>query len=126
TGVQTCALPILAVPVEDIDILHEIDEAAGSNVAAGDESWRITDDSTADWALRRIAWHQAQIERRREFVQREMERLQAYLQAETERHERSIRFFESHLRAYFELLRSEERRVGKASRTRGSTENGKK
>ena|SRR5690606_5421508 len=97
----------MAVPVEDIDILHEIDEAAGSNVAAGDESWRITDDSTADWALRRIAWHQAQIERRREFVQREMERLQAYLQAETERHERSIRFFESHLRAYFELLRAE-------------------
>lgn len=96
----------MAVPVEDIDIQHEIDESVGAN-SAGDESWRITDDSTADWALRRIAWHTAQIVRRREFVQREIERLQAYLQAETERHERSIRFFESHLRAYFEQLRQQ-------------------
>jgi len=96
----------MAVPVEDIDIQHEIDESVGANIA-GDESWRITDDSTADWALRRIAWHTAQIVRRREFVQREIERLQAYLQAETERHERSIRFFESHLRAYFEQLRQQ-------------------
>src|SRR5690606_12605605 len=71
------------------------------------EGWHITDDSTADWALRRIAWHQQQIERRKQFVQREIERLQAYLQAETERHERSIRFFESHLRAYFEQLRQQ-------------------
>src|SRR5690606_4827197 len=97
----------MVAPIEDIDILDEIDEATGSNVAVGDESWRITDDSAADWALRRIAWHQAQIARRREFVQREIERLQAYLQAETERHERSIRFFEAHLRDYFERLRAE-------------------
>lgn len=96
----------MAVPVEDIDIQHEIDEAVGSNVAA-DESWRITDDSTADWALRRIAWHTAQIARRREFVQREIERLQAYLQAETERHERSINFFEAHLRDYYRRLQEQ-------------------
>ena len=96
----------MAVPVEDIDIQHEIDESVGANIA-GDESWRITDDSTADWALRRIAWHTAQIVRRRQFVQREIERLQAYLQAETERHERSTRFFEAHLRAYFGRLRAE-------------------
>jgi len=99
----------MAVPVEDIDIQHEIDESVGANIA-GDESWRITDDSTADWALRRIAWHTAQIVRRREVVQREIERLQAYLQSETERHERSIRFFEAHLRAYFERLRAEAQR----------------
>ena len=97
----------MVAPLEDIDILNEIDEASGSNVAADDESWNITDDSTADWALRRIAWHQAQIERRREFVQREMERLQAYLETEVAKHQRSIQFFESHLRAYFERLRAE-------------------
>src|SRR5690606_27841757 len=102
----TASRDMKAVHVEDIDIQREFDESIGANIA-GDESWHITDDSTADWALRRIAWHQQQIERRKQFVQREIERLQAYLQAETERHERSIRFLESHLRAYFERLRAE-------------------
>jgi len=106
-GIWTAASRDLkAVPDEDIDIQREFDESVGADIA-GNEGWHITDDSTADWALRRIAWHQQQIERRKQFVQREIERLQAYLQAETERHERSIRFFESHLRAYFEQLRQQ-------------------
>src|SRR5690606_24972595 len=102
----TASRDLKAVPDDDIDIQREFDESVGADIA-GNEGWHITDDSTADWALRRIAWHQQQIERRKQFVQREIERLHEYLETETERHERSIRFFEAHLRAYFERLRAE-------------------
>lgn len=97
----------MVAPLEDIDIMQEIDECPPGDVLPSAPSWQIEDDSQADWALRRIAWHQQQIERRKQFVQREIERLQNYLEVETERHERSIRFFEAHLRAYFERLRAE-------------------
>lgn len=85
------------------DYLRYVEE----QMEAQDEGFRIDSDDKAEWAVRKIRQAQLAIEKRRQFVQREIERLQAYLQAETERHERSIRFFEAHLRAYFERLRAE-------------------
>lgn len=95
--------------VERHELMDDYQEFAASDMGAdaADEAWRITDDSAADWALRRIAQLRRAIEQRKQFVEREIERLRAWQAERDEPDLRTIAFFEGHLRMYFDRLRTE-------------------
>jgi hypothetical protein len=68
-------------------------------------AWIITDDRTADWALRRIAAEQAQQDDDTQTALAEIDRWQQWA---TERHQarqRSIERLTAHLRGYYEQLK---------------------
>lgn len=70
-----------------------------------DSGFVVDDDSKADWALRKIAQAKRNIERRKEFVEREIERLRQWQAAEDKRDQQTVDFFTSALRPFFDKLR---------------------
>lgn len=77
------------------------DEYDGGN----QEGFVVNDDSRAEWAVRRIAQAEANIEKRREFVDAEIERLRAWQEREDERDQATITRMTGLLQPYFEHLR---------------------
>lgn len=93
--------------VERYELMSDYQEfvAAEYGVDPAREDWAITDDAVADWAIRKIAQAERNIEKRREFVEAEIDRLRRWQEQANTEDQRSIEFFTSHLHAYFEQLR---------------------
>lgn len=87
-----------------MDIAEEYTRHLDEAMAAT-EGFVITDDTRADWALRKIAQARQNIVKRAEFVAGEALRLRNWQQAADKRDQDTIDFMESLLRQYFESLR---------------------
>lgn len=81
------------------DDLEEMDFAEPQH-----ESWRITNDSTADWALRKIAAERAEMERIEALAKAEIDRINEKLEAARKRYENGSSFLQAKLAEYFETV----------------------
>ena len=68
------------------------------------ESWKIQNDSQADWALDKIREAQAEYRRFEMVVNDKIAQLEAALAAEKERMEKEVNFFQGKLAQYFETV----------------------
>ena len=68
------------------------------------ERWKITNDSSADWALDRIREAQAEYRRFEMVVNDKIAQLQEALEIEKEKMEREVNFFQGKLCQYFETV----------------------
>lgn len=71
------------------------------------QGWAIRDDGAADWALRMIARLQAQMEKRRAFVETEIERLKTWQGYEDGHAALAMDFFTAALRTYYDALKAD-------------------
>lgn len=78
------------------------------------ETWKVTDDLSADWCLEKIRESKAEFERFRMVAMAKIEQIQARLQAEEEKMNREVAFFESKLREYFETVKAKETKTQKS------------
>jgi hypothetical protein len=69
------------------------------------DTFAVTDDSKADWCLRKIQQARQNIAKRADFVDNETLRLRNWQEAENKRDQDTISFMESQLAGYFEQLR---------------------
>lgn len=68
------------------------------------EQWRITDDSQAAWALRRLAWYEAERDRMVDRAEEERAAIEAWLADATSGVRGKIEFFREHLEGYYRQL----------------------
>ena len=97
----------MAAEQHHLQLMDEYQDFAAAEVGTdtANDSWRITDDAGADWALRKIAQAQRRIEQRKAFVEAEIARLQRWQEQANKQDLSDIEFFTSHLQSYFETLR---------------------
>lgn len=77
--------------------LHEyLDEQENTN----DDSFKVTDDSSANWALRKIKQYQEQIKSNDDLAQSEIDKINAWKDQENEKAQQSIDYFHSLLAEY--------------------------
>lgn len=97
----------MAVEQHHLQLMDEYQDFAAAEVGTdtANDSWRITDDAGADWALRKIAQAQRRMEQRKAFVEAEIARLQRWQEQANKQDLSDIEFFTSHLQSYFETLR---------------------
>lgn len=68
------------------------------------QTWKITDDSKADWALDKIREAQAEYKRFEMVINDKIQQLQEALKEEREKTENETNFFKTKLAEYFELV----------------------
>lgn len=85
---------------EFLDLLHGLP----AGVTEDRTGWSVTDDGSADYALRKLGALQASQAKRAAYVAAEIERLQAWAQHEDAQDQRGIDFFTSHLSRYADQL----------------------
>lgn len=83
------------------DYLRYVEE----QIEAHDDGFKIDNDNTAEWAVRKIRQAKESIEKRRQFVEAEIERLRRWQETMDERDQATIDRMTSLLRPYFESLR---------------------
>ena len=66
------------------------------------ESWKITDAVTADWALDKIREAKAEYSQKEMIVKEKIRQLQEWLEKEREKRDRTVNFFTAKLQEYFE------------------------
>lgn len=92
--------PITLDELETMDMSNfEETEEEGTHMA-----WRITDDSCADWACRKIAEERAELARIRELAEAQIARIEEKLETAERRCENGTRFLTSKLAEYFETV----------------------
>lgn len=69
-----------------------------------EQGWAIHDDSTADWAVRKIADERAELERIRELANAEIERIQARVAEAEKRCESGTSYLSAKLADYFDTV----------------------
>ncbi|MFA7175280.1 MAG: host-nuclease inhibitor Gam family protein [Kiritimatiellia bacterium] len=77
-----------------------------------DTRFRVSDDSGAEWALRKIAQYKAETQQRAAFVDAEMERMSAWQKHRDEQDKAQIEHFEALLNGYYNAL-SDAGKLGK-------------
>jgi len=85
------------MPVAEVEELQE----EGQEEQQG---WRIENDLMADWAVEKIKFNRAELERKKRLAEEKMRQIQIWLKSEQEKAERNINFFEQKLRDYFMSL----------------------
>lgn len=92
-------------PAASLDWLEQADLSAyyedEETEAAAPAPWRIADDGTADWAVRKIAEERAELARIRELAEAEISRIEQKLAAAEKRCENGTRFLTAKLAEYF-------------------------
>lgn len=68
------------------------------------EQWRITDDSQAAWALRRLAWYEAERDRMVDRAEEERAAIDAWLADATSGVRSKVAWFREHLEGYYRQL----------------------
>jgi phage host-nuclease inhibitor protein Gam len=68
------------------------------------QDWRIENDAAADWAIEKIKFYRAELERKRQLAEEKKKQIDAWLKSEQEKAERQIAFFEQKLYEYFMSL----------------------
>lgn len=71
-----------------------------------EESFKITDLDTANWAFKKIDALNARIKEKQDLAEAEKERIAAWLEAETKSDQQSIEYFEHILVEYYQELRA--------------------
>ena len=69
------------------------------------EGWKVDDESSADWALRKIKEHENEIKRINEFAEQEVSKIESWAEREVDHHKQEIDFFQSKLAEYAMSLR---------------------
>lgn len=87
------------------EFLDHVEHQIHAEVQDDERGFEITDDSLADWAIRKIAQAQQRIEGRKQFVETEINRLREWQEAQDKKDEQTIGFFTAALQSYFERLR---------------------
>ena len=72
------------------------------------ETWRVTDDLTADWCLDKIRDNKVEYDRFEMAVNAKMEQIEAKLQAEKAKMDNENSFFEAKLRQYFDTVETKD------------------
>lgn len=97
------------VPTITIDELESMDMSTfWKDVAESEDTprpvWRITDDSCADWACRKIAEERAELARIRELAEAQIMRIEGKLAVAERRCENNTGFLIAKLAEYFEIV----------------------
>lgn len=89
-----------------VDELESMDMATFAEEAApeGAEKWRIKDDGSADWAIRKIADEKAEFERIKALADEQIARIIEKVDAAQKRYENGTAFLTSKLAEYFETV----------------------
>ena len=93
-----------------MDELENMDMATFAEEAApeGAEKWRIKDDGSADWAIRKIADEKAEFERIKALADEQIARIIEKVEAAKRRYENGTSFLTSKLAEYFETIQPKE------------------
>ena len=89
----------LEVPTLTMDELEEMDFAEPPKAR-----WTITDDSMADWALRKIAKEREELDRIEALAKAEMDRINEKLERARKRYKNGSSFLQSELERYFNTV----------------------
>lgn len=68
------------------------------------QGWRIESDVMADWAIEKIKFYRAELERKKRLAEEKKRQIDEWLKSEQEKAERHIAFFEQKLYEYFMSL----------------------
>jgi len=68
------------------------------------QGWRIENDAAADWAIEKIKFYRAELERKKRLAEEKKRQIDEWLKSEQEKAERQIAFFEQKLYEYFMSL----------------------
>jgi len=68
------------------------------------QGWRIENDAAADWAIEKIKFYRAELERKKRLAEEKKRQIDEWLKSEQEKAERQIAFFEQKLYEYFTSL----------------------
>lgn len=68
------------------------------------QGWRIESDVMADWAIEKIKFYRAELERKKRLAEEKKRQIDEWLKSEQEKAERQIAFFEQKLYEYFTSL----------------------
>lgn len=68
------------------------------------QGWRIANDAAADWAIEKIKFYRAELERKQRLAEEKKRQIDKWLKSEQEKAERQIAFFEQKLYEYFMSL----------------------
>ena len=94
-------------PAVTLDELEGMDDALWAQDEAEDAprpAWRITDDGCADWACRKIAEEQAELDRIRELADAQIQKIEEKVAAAERRFQNGTRFLTGKLAEYFETV----------------------
>lgn len=96
--------------LERDEALHDMtpDSPDGWDDPALAERYRVTDDASAGWALRKLAKVRAEMQRDSDLVADEVDRLKTWLRGRNDSRQRSVDFFEGLLRDWFERCREDD------------------
>lgn len=72
------------------------------------ESWKVEDEASANWALRKIKEHENEIKRINDFAEQEISKIESWANKEVDQHKRDIDFFQSKLAEYAMDLREKD------------------
>lgn len=94
------------LPAVTLDELESMDmEAIASpEEAEGPRQFRITDDSCADWAVRKIAAERAELARLKALAEEQIDRIKEQIAAAEKRCENETNYFITMLARYFETV----------------------
>jgi hypothetical protein len=72
-----------------------------------EDRFKVTDDSSANWALRKIAQHKKQMEQNNLLAEEEIHKIEAWNKQVNDEAQQSIDYFQSLLAEYAETIRNE-------------------
>ena len=72
------------------------------------DQWKVKDESSADWALRKIKEHEDEIKRINDFAEQEVSKIEDWAKGEVEQHKRNIDYFQGKLAEYAMNLKEED------------------
>lgn len=86
----------------------DLQESLNNYLNEKEEGWKVEDEASADWALRKIKEHENEIKRINEFAEQEISKIESWANKEVDRHEKDIDFFQSKLAEYAMELREKD------------------
>lgn len=78
----------------------ELQEFLDEREKINNSNFKVTDDSSANWALRKIKQHQEQIKENNALAQAEIDKIEAWNQQENDKAQQSIDYFQGLLAKY--------------------------
>jgi len=84
--------------------LSVVPEELPENIENEQQGWRIENDAAADWAVEKIKFYRAELERKKRLAEEKKRQIDMWLKTEQEKTERQIAFFQQKLYEYFMSL----------------------